>query len=196
MSGWDISGWEIAGFLLGVVGVVLMIRQHLLAWPVGLVQVAIYAWVFYGSRLYSDAILQVIFFVLLVYGWIQWRRGVRDGQVRHELPVTSLTLSGKLICLGIGAVATGAWGEFMHRNTDAALPHWDAFILAFSMVAQWMQARKKIENWALWMAVNVVAIGVYFTKQLYLTAILYAVFLGLAVAGRLTWQRHWVRNTP
>ncbi len=196
MSGWEFSGWEVAGFVLGAVGVVLMIRQHLLAWPVGLVQVAIYTWIFYGAKLYSDAILQVIFFVLLVYGWVQWRRGVRDGGLRRELPVTSLTLAGRLACLGIGAVATVAWGEFMRRHTDAALPHWDAFILAFSMVAQGLQARKKIENWTVWMAVNVVAIGVYYTKQLYLTAVLYTVFLGLAIAGRVAWQRHAVRRTP
>lgn len=193
MNGWTVSGWEIAGSLLGVAGVVLMIRQHLLAWPVGLVQVAIYTWVFFDARLYSDAILQIIFFVLLVYGWAQWHRGVRDGRVRHELPVTSLTRSGRLISLGVGAVATAVWGEFMRRNTDAVLPHWDAFILAFSMVAQWMQARKKIENWAVWMVVNVVAIGVYAAKQLYLTAVLYAIFLGLAVAGQAAWKRTWTK---
>lgn len=190
MNGWTISVWEATGSILGVIGVVLMIRQHLLAWPVGLVQVAIYAWIFFSAKLYSDALLQVIFFALLVYGWWRWWKGVESDHERHELPVTLLPAGGRLACVVLGALATLGWGEFMRRQTDAALPHWDAFILTFSMIAQWMQARKKIENWIVWIVVNIVAIGVYFTKHLYLTAILYAVFLGLAIAGFLAWRRH------
>ncbi|MBP7140394.1 MAG: nicotinamide mononucleotide transporter [Opitutaceae bacterium] len=190
MNGWTISAWEAAGSILGIIGVVLMIRQHLLAWPVGLVQVAIYAWIFFTAKLYSDALLQIIFFVLLVYGWWRWWRGVESGHERHELPVTSLSPGGRLFCVVLGLLATAGWGEFMRRHTDAALPHWDAFILAFSMIAQWMQARKKIENWAVWIVVNTVAVGVYLSKDLYFTAVLYAVFLGLAVAGHVSWRRH------
>jgi len=190
MNGWTFSAWEALGAILGVVGVVLMIRQQLLAWPVGLLQVAVYCWVFHAARLYSDAILQIIFFILLLYGWWQWRKGIRDGRVRHELPVTSLTTTGRVGCLVLGVAASLAWGEFMRRHTDAALPHWDAFILVFSMIAQWMQARKKIENWSVWIAVNTVAIGVYSAKHLYFTAVLYGVFLGLAIAGHVAWGRH------
>lgn len=190
MNGWTISTWEAVGSILGIIGVVLMIRQHLLAWPVGLVQVAIYAWIFFSAKLYSDALLQIIFFVLLVYGWWRWWKGIESEQERHDLPVTSLSTGGRLVCGALGLLATAGWGEFMRRHTDAALPHWDAFILAFSMIAQWMQARKKIENWSVWIAVNAVAIGVYFSKHLYFTAALYAVFLGLAVAGHVSWKRH------
>ena len=82
-----------------------------------------------------------------------------------------------------------AWGELMRRTTDAALPHWDAFILIFSLIAQWWQARKHLENWAGWMVVNVVAVGVYWAKDLRLYAALYVVFFAMAVTGHLAWRR-------
>lgn len=181
------SVFEILGTVLGVAGVWLMIRQHLWAWPVGMVQVAIYAWVFFDAKLYSDAILQVFFFGVLAYGWWHWWRGI--GSAQAALPVTRLTWRGRVGWLAVGAVATAIWGELMRRTTDAALPHWDAFILMFSLIAQWLQARKRIENWAGWMVVNVVAVGVYWAKDLRLTAGLYVLFFALAVAGHIAWRR-------
>ena len=181
------SLWEIIGTVLGIVGVVLMIRQHVWTWPVGLVQVAVYAWVFYDAKLYSDAILQVCFFAIQAYGWWHWWRGT--GADGAPLRVTR-TPSSVLLGWGLGGViVTALWGETMRRTTEAALPHWDAFILVFSLIAQWLQARKQLENWAGWMIVNVVAIGVYWAKDLRLTAGLYVVFLILAVIGHRQWRR-------
>jgi nicotinamide mononucleotide transporter len=181
------SPFEIAGTILGVIGVWLMIVQNVWTWPVGLVQVAIYAWVFYDAKLYSDAILQVFFFVIQAYGWWHWRRS--RGQARAELPVTRLGLSARLGWIAVGAVGTIGWGEFMRRSTDAALPHWDAFILSFALIAQWLQARKRIENWTGWIAVNAVGIGVYWAKDLRLTSALYVVFLVMAVLGHVAWKK-------
>lgn len=182
------SGAEILGALLGVLGVGLLIRQNIWGWPVGLVQVSVYAWIFYDVKLYSDAILQACFFVIQAYGWWHWRRN-RHTAARSELPVTRLGPAAILAWMGAGAVATAAWGTFMQRTTDAALPHWDAFILVFSLIAQWLQARKKLECWAGWMVVNTVAIGVYWVKDLHLTAGLYALFWGMAVWGWCAWRR-------
>lgn len=187
---------EIVGSVLGVIGVGLMIRQHLLAWPVGMIQVAIYTWVFYTARLYSDSLLQVAFFVLLGYGWWAWWRGERLGVKRSELPVRALTLQARIVYLVVGIGVALGWGTLMAKKTDAALPYWDAFILVFSLISQWLQARKRIENWLGWTAVNVVAVGVYFAKDLYLTAALYVVFLGLAVAGWFTWRKSLVVKNP
>jgi nicotinamide mononucleotide transporter len=178
---------EIIGTILGVIGVALMIRQNLWGWPVGLVQVTISAWVFFEAKLYSDVLLQGFFFAIQAYGWWHWRHG--HGAAQAELPVTRLRVPGILGWCRLGAAMTAAWGEFMRRTTDAALPHWDAFILVFSVIAQWLQARKRLENWAGWMIVNVVAIGVYWAKDLRLYAGLYLVFLGMAVAGHVAWVR-------
>jgi nicotinamide mononucleotide transporter len=184
------SSWEIIGTILGVVGVTLMIRQSVWGWPVGLVQVSVYAWVFFGAKLYSDVILQGFFFVIQAYGWWHWLHGdPLQRSRRAALPVTRLQPTAIAAWVGTGLVATVLWGELMRRTTDAALPHWDAFILMFSLIAQWLQARKRIENWTGWMIVNVVAVGVYWTKDLRLTAGLYVVFFGMAVMGHVAWRR-------
>jgi nicotinamide mononucleotide transporter len=190
------SPLEIIGTVLGVIGVWLMIRQNVWTWPVGLVQVAISAWVFYESKLYSDVILQVFYFVIQAYGWWHWRRGCaafevtdKSGGVHGGLPVTRLRVRAIGGWIGAGTVGTAVWGEIMRRTTDAALPHWDAFILVFALIAQWLQARKRLENWAGWMVVNLVSVGVYWAKDLRLYAGLAVVFFAMAVGGHLAWKR-------
>jgi nicotinamide mononucleotide transporter len=195
------SHWEIIGTLLGVLGVTLMIRQNVWGWPVGLVQVAVYGWVFYGAKLYSDVILQGFFFVIQGYGWWHWLRANRmrvipptsaeRGGVAAPpgLPVTRLSAGALIGWIALGTAATAGWGTYMRRTTDAALPHWDAFILVFSLIAQWLQARKKLENWAGWLVVNTVAIGVYWVKELHLTAGLYVIFWVMALWGWREWRR-------
>jgi nicotinamide mononucleotide transporter len=202
------SGWEITGALLGVLGVWLMIRQNIWGWPVGLVQVAVYAWVFYDAKLYSDVILQGFFFALQAYGWIHWlgRNGARtvpSASVPKDqvaagpvLPVTRLAPAAIAAWVAVGAVASAGWGTYMQRTTDAALPHWDAFILVFSLIAQWLQARKKLECWAGWIIVNTVAIGVYWAKELFLTAGLYALFWMMAAWGWREWRRTMGGSRP
>lgn len=215
---------ELSGAVIGVIGVWLMIRQRVAAWPVGLVQVVLYAWIFFQARIYSSALLQGVFFVILLYGWWHWWRGARSGgdesaAVRAvaearadrsaaadvtsstdataraaaaadgagELPVTRLGAAGWFAAVAAGTVVTVAWGLFLGRTTDAVLPFWDAGVLGFSLVAQWLQARKKRENWLFWGGVNAVALGLYFSQGLRVTAALYAVFLGLAVVGWRAW---------
>ena len=181
------SLWEITGTVLGVIGVWLMIRQNIWGWPVGLVQVAVYAWVFYDAKLYSDALLQIAFFLIQAYGWWHWLRGAHAA-AHSTAPVTRLGAAALSSWLALGAAATAGWGTFMHRTTDAALPWWDAFILVFSLIAQWWQARKNLECWAGWLVVNSVAIGVYWAKDLRLTAGLYAIFWLMAVWGWREWR--------
>ncbi|MDP2137311.1 MAG: nicotinamide riboside transporter PnuC [Candidatus Didemnitutus sp.] len=189
------SLWEIIGTVLGVVGVALMIRQNIWGWPVGLVQVAVYAWVFYDVKLYSDALLQICFFVIQGYGWAHWLRGAHRAAT-STLPVTRLPASALLLWAIGGGLITFAWGTLMHRTTDAALPYWDAFILVFSLLAQWWQARKHLECWGGWVIVNTVAIGVYWAKDLQLTAGLYGIFWLMALWGWREWQRSMTGVTP
>jgi nicotinamide mononucleotide transporter len=164
-----------------------MIRQNVWTWPVGLVQVSVSAWLFYQTKLYSDALLQIFFFGIQVYGWWHWRHG-RTG-LGSALPVTRLAPATRYMWIVVGAAGTAGWGVLMRHTTDAALPFWDAFILVFSLIAQWLQARKHIENWGGWILVNSVAIGVFWAKDLRLYSALYAVFLGLAVMGDRAWRQ-------
>ncbi len=184
------SMWEIIGTVLGVIGVGLMIRQQLWGWPVGLVQVGIYAWVFYGAKLYSDTILQFFFFMIQVYGWWHWSRRSTPGSSPQEaLPVTQLSPMARAGWVAVGAGLTVVWGWGMHRLTDATLPWWDAFILIFSLIAQWLQARKNLECWLGWLLVNTVAVGVYWVKDLRLTSGLYLIFWLMSLWGWREWRQ-------
>jgi nicotinamide mononucleotide transporter len=175
---------EVAGFVTGVLAVWLTTRQVLWCWPLGIVNVALYAVVFYQAKLYADMGLQVVYAVLCAYGWWSWARGERGG----ALPVRRLGRPGALAALAAGGLATVGLGATLASTTDASLPWLDAGTASFSLVAQFLQARKRIENWLLWIAVDAVYIGMYGYKELWLTAALYLLFLLLAIAGWRSWR--------
>jgi nicotinamide mononucleotide transporter len=147
--------------------------------------------VFFAAKLYSDTILQFFFFAIQAYGWRHWRQGEQHGSPQGglALPVTRLGMAAIVGWIALGAGLTVGWGWFMHRTTDAALPWWDAFILVFSLIAQWLQAQKNLECWAGWLLVNTVAIGVYWAKGLQLTSGLYLIFWAMSLWGWREWSR-------
>ena len=185
------NGLEIAGVVATVIGIWLTTRRLLACWPVVLAADVIYLTVFYRARLFSDALLQVFFIAFTLYGWWHWWRGVcAEGEVR----VVPLSVRGWLAGLAAGAVGAVLLGELMVR-VGAALPHLDAALTSYSLVASWWGARKHIANWWLWIAVDVVYIGEYLYKDLRLTAALYAGLVALAVLGLRDWRRAADRQT-
>jgi nicotinamide mononucleotide transporter len=172
--------------VLGLVGVWLMIRRTLWAFPVGLLAVAVQGVLFFQSRFYADAALQVFFFVTLAWGWWRW---ATDQAATPERPVQRLNARGWAWCLGAGVIATVVWALALRTWTDAIMPWRDAFIAAFSVVAQVLQARRNLENWPFWIVVNLVAIAAYWRAELAYTAFLYALYLLLGVAGWRSWHR-------
>ena len=135
-------------------------------------------------------VLHVIYVVLQVYGWYRWRRGERGS----ALPVSYLSLTERAGWAMAIALAASVWGEAMLRYTDAAAPRADAFIAAASLAAQYLLAIKKLENWIVWIVVDVVAIAVYWGRDLRLTSGLYGVFLGLCVLGLIEWRKAYERE--
>jgi nicotinamide mononucleotide transporter len=180
------ANWmEDAGALTAVVGIWLTTRRKLLCWPVVLVSDVLYLVVFYRVRLYSDAMLQAFFLAFTLYGWWYWWRGVRDeGEVR----VVRLTLPGLFAGLAAGAAGSVLLGVLM-TGIGAALPHLDAVLTSYSLVATWWQTRKHIANWWLWIAVDLIYIGEYIYKGLRPTAALYLLLAALAALGLRDWQR-------
>ena len=178
--------FEIVAAIFGIISVYLSVRQNIWSWPTAIVNVGMYIVVFYRSKLYSDTGLQVVYVVLNFYGWYQWLYG---GKNRTELPVSRTGRKLAAFLVAIGAVSTALLGTLVAHNTDAALPYLDALTTSTSLVAQWMMTRKLLENWIVWVAVDVVYIGMYIYKNLYVTSFLYAVFLGLSVMGYLQWKR-------
>lgn len=177
---------------LGVTGVVLMVRRSLWAFPVGLIAVTVQAKLFWEASFYADAKLQGVFFVSLAYGWWHW---VRHKGATLELPVTKLSLTGRIAYFAAATALTLAWGAWQQAHTNAVMPYRDAFIASFSMAAQILQVRKNVENWPVWVAVNVVAIVAYWSADLAYTAFLYALYLALAFAGWREWARTLGRDS-
>jgi nicotinamide mononucleotide transporter len=177
---------EAVAVVFGLLAVWLTVRQNILCFPAGLVQVTLYIVVFYRVRLYSDMILHAIYVPLQIYGWYHWRHG---GAHHAVLPVTRLSSAGLMVWTGVTLVAAMVWGWGMATLTDAALPYADAVIVMASLTAMWLQARKRLETWVFWIAVNVLGIGVYAAKDLHLTTGLYVVFLVLALLGWIGWRQ-------
>lgn len=170
----------------GVACVYWTVRQSVLCWPAGLLQVGLYIFVFWRAQLYSDLLLHVVYVVLQVYGWHHWLHG---GPTRQALRVTVLR-PGVLALLVLGNIGLSVgWGLLMGAYTNAALPLPDAFILMLSLTAQVLMALKKMESWFFWIAVDLLALWVYVARGLILTTALYGLFLVMAVMGLLAWRR-------
>lgn len=177
---------ELIGAALSLWGVWLSAQRRMLSWPVGFVACVVYGWIFLDAKLYSDALLQLLFAGFIGYGWLRWRANLgKDGRVR----VAPLQTSRALIALLLGALGAVLLGYVMHTRTDASLPWLDAALTAFSLVAQWWQDRRHTAAWWVWIVVDVIYVGEYLYKDLRITALLYALFVVLAMIGLSKWQR-------
>lgn len=180
------STLEIIASALGVWAVWLTVQQNRWCWPLGLVMVLMYGWIFYDGKLYSNMLLQGVYAALQLYGWWQWTRG---GSSHSGVQVSRLSNTGLLFSLSLGGIGALALGYLMATYTDAAAPWQDAALSAFSLVAQVWMAQKRVECWPLWIILDLLFVALFLQQGLYLTAGLYALFTLLAVNGWLTWRR-------
>ena len=180
------SKLEIIAVLFGLANLTLIILRRIENYIFGIIMVSLYAWIFYHAHLYSDTLLQVFFFVIQIFGWVQWSRGkTDDGSIA--------VLRSSLKELTLAALATiafaAALGAFMHTHTDASFPYNDASVAALSVTGQALMSWRRLENWYFWIAANAVAAPLYFVKHLYPTAALYLVFLVMAIIGLQSWRK-------
>lgn len=186
LLGFSTTPIELISFVLSIATVLLNIRQNHWAWLFAILSSATYGVVFYGARLYGDMALQLVFITVSFWGWYQWLHG---SDASAGLPVTRTTRRG----LGLAAIgwalgfAVLAW--FLHRFTDTDVPKTDAFLTAGSLVGQVLLSRKKLENWHVWIIVDVIYVGLYLHKGLMLTALLYGMFVVMAAIGLLAWKK-------
>ena len=180
----ETTEWIAAG--LGLVNVALVVRRSVWNYAFAIAMVTLSFFVFWDSRLYSDALLQIFFLVINVYGWFHWLRLRRmEGAI-----VPTLLTPRQRLAWGVGTLAAALlWGYGMAVYTDAAAPVPDALIAGGSVAAQILQARRRVECWVLWIAVDLIAIPLYFTRSLEAFAILYAVFLVMSVVGLISWAK-------
>jgi nicotinamide mononucleotide transporter len=187
-----VSWIEILASILGVVNIVLLVRRSIWNYPFGIVMVTMYGVVFFQARLFSDALLQVFFFVVQLYGWWIWYHA-RDtvGLVKVEM----MSARSRLLWLAVIVVTSVAEGWYLANYTSDSAPWMDANTTAMSVVAQYLLSIRKIENWILWIVTDVVQIGLYYWKGLYPTTGLYILFLILSCVGLYEWLRERTHPT-
>ncbi len=186
---------ELMGFLTGIISVYLIAKEKIAGWPIGVLNVIIYVFVFYKYGFVSDTILFAIFLPMQIYGWIYWMRGGREKERLDDFVVNRLTSQQLMEWYITGVFVTFLWGYAMWIGGKAgffpepALPYHDAATTVFSLIAQYLMARRFIECWIIWITVDILAPMNYLEKGLVPTAILFLVYLGLATMGFWEWKR-------
>jgi nicotinamide mononucleotide transporter len=181
---------EVLAFVLALAMVGCNIRVNPTGWPLAIASSLIYCVLFWDSRLYGEASLQIFFALIAFWGWWQWLRGRGDDGA--ALRVRRLSPRGRGVLLGAVLLAWPALGLVLLNFTDTDVPWWDALPTAGSVAGQWLLGRKYVENWLAWLAVNIVSVGLFAYKGLWLTVLLYTLFALLSIAGFRAWQRRAV----
>jgi nicotinamide mononucleotide transporter len=183
---------EILGFVTGAASVLLAVRESAWNWPVGIVNNIFFLILFWKAKLYADAILQIVYIVISVFGWWNWLRGGRD---HTQLPIRKTTARTGMLLATATAVATVLLAAVLWIFSDSAVPFGDGITTAFSLTAQYMLSRKLLENWWVWMTADVIYIALYCYKALYLTGLLYLLFLAMCIAGYVGWRKSLALRT-
>lgn len=177
---------EIIATGLALAYLVLAIREQRACFIAGAVSALLYLWIFWQVQLYMESGLQVFYVLMSGYGWLHWRTSRQT-----DLPITSWAPRQHLTAIAAIALATVLIGLWLGSNTNAALPFADTFTTVAALVTTWMVTQKVLENWLYWVVIDVVATVMYVDRGLLLTALLFALYTVLAIAGYLQWQRHF-----
>jgi nicotinamide mononucleotide transporter len=181
---------EAASVLFSVLYLVLAIRENLWCWPAAFLSSVLTLAVVLGARLYSEVVLNVYYAAMAVYGWYQWHYGGR-GRGAAELPISVWPLRTHALAIGGSLALSAGVGWLMSRHTQAAFPYLDAFVTVSSVVTTYLVARKILENWLYWLVIDSLALYVYWQRELYFFAALFALYLVLVVIGLARWHRDW-----
>lgn len=174
---------EISANLTTALAIFLAGRNSIHTWWLGIIGCVLFGVLFYQSQLYADFTLQGFFIVTGMIGWARWRKG--DG---NSLPITRTRPATLVLCVVVGVVTAGAYGALLYRFTDAYAPGWDSLLLTGSVIGQILLMNRKLENWIFWLAVNTIAVPLFYSRGLYLTSGLYAAYWIHAVYAYLQWQ--------
>jgi nicotinamide mononucleotide transporter len=181
---------EVLGFVTGGWSVWLTVKENVWNWPIGIANSAFYVIVFAHARLFADSSLNGLYIVLGFLGWYWWLRGGENRSVLHVGRTNAITAA---VLLVLGVLGTLAMTRFLESVHDSA-PFLDALTTVLSLIAEFMLARKVLENWYVWITADVIYIGLYSSRSLYLTAVLYAIFLSMCIAGWVRWSKTWRIN--
>lgn len=181
---------EVIGVITGLLCVWLAAINNIWNWPIAIISVGIYIYIFFFARLYADMGLQVYFMVMNIYGWYYWAKEPDDANKMPIVLIGRKELAWSMLAIIVFTVILGTGLKY----TTASFPYLDSFCTACSLVAQVWLARKILENWLIWLFVDIVYVGVYILKGLDLTAVMYAIYVGLALFGYLDWKKDYKKQ--
>lgn len=182
------SGLEWFATVTGFLCVYLATKEHILNWPIAILSVTAFAVLFYQSKLYGNAFLQIYFLVTSVYGWYYWSRSKKENTAST---ITSFALKQMMLVILVVFVLTLLLGWFLATYTDTDVPYIDGFCTAMSFTAQFLMTRKVLQNWLLWIVVDLFYIPLYIYKGFMLTVILYVAYTIMATNGYIQWRKSW-----
>jgi nicotinamide mononucleotide transporter len=202
--GYPMSYLEFFGTLSGAIAVWLSAKENIWSWPIGIINVVLFFFLFFQVQLYPDMFLQVFFFITNLMGWWRWTHPAKEeenqkNQLRVSLMPTKMLASMILIGL-VGTVTMGLLAKNLHEffpvlfSKPSAFPFADSFVTVMSIVATYLMVQKKVECWLVWIAVDVVACSLYFSKDIMLVGIEYVVFCFIAGFGFLNWKKQYRSN--
>jgi len=184
---------EMAGMLTGLIAVYLQVKQKIWLWPVYILNVSIYIYIYFHSRLYADMSLMVYYLVVSIYGWYNWLNGRKDNG-NEQLPVRKMKSKGLLIMLLVEIVLFTGMALFLTYLTNSNTPIRDALVTSLSFIATWLLAKKYLENWIIWLIADMLSIELYIYKKLYPTTILFIVLTIMAVIGYVSWRKSYIKQ--
>ncbi|MBP7507125.1 MAG: nicotinamide mononucleotide transporter [Prolixibacteraceae bacterium] len=189
---WIISNRiEISGTVFGIIYVILSVKQKVATWFFGLLTSLLYIYIFFSAKIYAQMSIQFYYVFISLYAWILWAKGSKEGSGLKQLHVTYLDKSQVLIFSGVTLLIWATVNIILKKFTDSPVSVADSLIAALSITATWMLARKKIENWLIWIVANGFSVGLYLYQNMYATSILYIIYLASAVWGFIEWRRDY-----
>jgi nicotinamide mononucleotide transporter len=191
----QLTAWspaEAIAVVCAVLYLLLAIRENIWCWFFAGISTALYVWLFMDARLYMESFLNVFYFGMAIYGWRVWLAGRDAG---HEMPVTTWPLRIHTAAIGMIAVLVLISGTMLTRYTEAAFPYVDSATTFAAIWATFLVARKVLENWWYWLAIDAVSIYIYWSRDLELTALLFVVYVAMIPFGLISWTRSY-RDEP
>ncbi|MBR3564824.1 MAG: nicotinamide mononucleotide transporter [Paludibacteraceae bacterium] len=194
IADWVVANWvELVGACTGITYLILEIKQNMWLWPVGLLNAIFYAVIFFTGGLYAITTLQIYYVVMMIYGWCHWVKG-GQGEPNDELPVSKVPVKYWCYIIVAAAIICCAYYVVLLRYTDSQAPVGDAFVTAWSIVGTWMLAKKYIEQWYVWIGVNMFSVWLYASQGLVVTSVLYAFYAIIAIIGYFNWKKTLCRE--
>lgn len=193
LLGTAVTWLEVIAFVLALANIACNVFEIHWGWPLTIIASVLYAWLFYASKLYGEAGVNVFFAVAALWGWWQWLRGHRSGS-HAPLRIARLDSQGVAITVAGWAAAWLGCALLLRAITDSDVPWADGFVTAGSVVGTVLLGRKFIENWPIWLIVNAASVALFAYKGLTLTVVLYVIFFGLAIWGWIGWRERLARS--